>query len=218
MKTIALMTIFALASFALAGDPSAFYDLPAITNLQVRTGVLESGTQATNSRVATIRCGTGIEHLAVKQVTITFTSNKVDLADGGDVGGSTNLLTFPEGRILIIGAAIDATVITTNAWNPSAADTFVVAVGSVAAAADNALTSTEADILASLTCDTASGGTLTFAWEADMTAGADSVFDGTATAVSLFLNVATDDDNTAAAVSVWFTGVFNVFYVWLGDD
>lgn len=144
-------------------------------------------------------------------------NNTMTATDGSAEGESSLLYTFPEGRIYILGVAIDATVVNT-ATEADTNDTFVMAIGTAAAADDATLTSTEADIIASTTFSDGAV-TLTNAWEADFTAGADTVFDGTASAVTLNLNAGIADANiTTNDFTVTVTGSGNVFWINLGDD
>lgn len=150
---------------------------------------------------------------AVHYDVITFTNVVETATDGSDEGESQVILAFPEGRILILGAAINAqNVMTTGCTNQ-----YHVAIGSAAAGDDADLTSTEADIIAKNTIDV-SGGVMTNQWEADMTSGADSVFDGTASAQSLYFNLALADTDMNANCTNTLTGSIGITWTWLGDD
>jgi len=157
---------------------------------------------------------------ALRRTVITFTNITEIATDGSDEGESQLLYTFPEGRILIIGAAIDTTnSVATNAFNASTDDIYYTAIGTAAAGDDADLTGTEADIIAKASNDTTSDTVLDFSWEADMTAGGDSVFDGTATAVKLYYNFAVADASTKANVTnTMSVGSLAVDWVFLGDD
>ncbi|MFH1604471.1 MAG: hypothetical protein ABIH03_11255 [Pseudomonadota bacterium] len=157
---------------------------------------------------------------AVRRTTITFASVIETLTDGSDEGESQLLMTFPEGRILIIGAAIDADTANGGAemWEASDNDHYFVGIGTAAAEDDATLSGTECDIIAAQDNDTAAGATTTFTWEADMTAGADTVFDGTATAVALYFNTCAADTSLDATGTITLTGSMTVIWVWLGDD
>jgi len=86
---------------------------------------------------------------------VTFTNVVETATDGSDEGESQEILTFPEGRILILGAAINCTVTNTLGFEANPNDVFLVSIGTAAAGDDATLTSTEADIIASTTLDTA---------------------------------------------------------------
>ena len=154
----------------------------------------------------------------VNTTVITFASISETATDGSDEGESQIIYTFPEGRILIIGAAIDANVVNTDDFEASDNDHYFVGIGTAAAGDDATLSGTEQDIIAVNDIDTAAGVTLTTSWEADMTSGADSVFDGTAAAVSLYFNTCVADDQIDDDMTVTPSGVLTVTWVFLGDD
>ena len=155
----------------------------------------------------------------VHETVLTFGTVVETFTDGSDEGESTNIYTFPQGRILILGAAIDATAVAaTNCFEATANDIYYVGIGSAAAGDDATLASTEQDIIAVTTLDTASGGTLTHQWEADMTAGGDSVYDGTASAQVLYFNTCVANTSISNDCSVTLTGVLRLTWVFLGDD
>ena len=169
--------------------------------------------------------GSAVEYVgAVHSIVYTFTNVVLSLTNGADNADSAALLTFPEGRIYILGAAINATVAcTTNVWENSPNDIFYVGIGTAAAAQDATLSSTEQDVIAVATLDTVAaggdGGTVfSFEWEDDMTAGADSVFDGTASAVKLYANTCVADTSISGDVTVTITGSARFHYIFLGDD
>ena len=154
----------------------------------------------------------------VNTTVITFASISLSHADGGDRGASQIIYTFPEGRILVIGAAIDANVVNTDDFEASDNDHYFVGIGTAAAAADATLSGTEQDIIAVNDIDTAAGVTLTTSWEADLTAGGDTVFDGTAAAKSLYFNSCVADSQIDDTMTVTPSGVLTVTWVFLGDD
>ena len=191
-------------------DGSAYFSIGGTDLFEINPAL---GAQAV-SGVTSISGGNGIQYTVVSLDAISETAT-----DGTAEGESQQILVFPEGRILILGGAIDATVtVNTNVFEASTADTFVTSIGTVAAADDAALTSTEADFIASTTHDTASGTTLTFAWEADFTSGADSVFDGTATAEDLYFNFGIPDANMSGDVTCVVSGTMTILWSMIGDD
>jgi hypothetical protein len=154
---------------------------------------------------------------------LTFTltgANDIDVADGGKSTG-TSIFTFPEGYILILGAVIDASVVTNNVYNASANDIYYVSVGTVdgTQAADADLTSTEADVIPKTTLDTVSSTTLTLPWQSAMAtlAYANNVLDGHTSAKHLYLNVAVPDASNTGATTHAVTGTLKITYVNLGD-
>ena len=194
------------------------------------TGTLTAGaivaTGLTGVSNATAEAvGSAVEYVgAVHSIVYTFTNVVLSLTNGADNADSEALLTFPEGRIYILGAAINGTVAcTTNVWEDSANDVFYVGIGTAAAGADGTLSGTEQDVIAVTTLDTVAaggdGGTVfSFDWEADMTAGADSAFDGSASAVKLYANSCVADTSLSGDATVTITGSARIHYIFLGDD
>lgn len=145
------------------------------------------------------------------------------LADGGDWGTNTVALTFPEGRILVIGASIDATVTlpALTSLNAHANDTFYISAGSAKAGTDDAVLTgaTEIDILPALTGHADNQTEKSWTWQADMVSGGDTVLDGTAAAQAVYINVAAANAAVpAAGVQATVNGVLRLYWVWLGDD
>jgi hypothetical protein len=132
----------------------------------------------------------------------------------GGVGTTTTtaIYTFPVGNIQIYGAEIRS--FNTSALTCSSAGlaTFTSAssLGVVTAANDATLTGTEANILASTANGVASAKIATIK---NLTLTTPSVpFDGTTTAIPVFLNLIIDTDATNAAGTCTFTGT--VTLVW----
>jgi len=152
-------------------------------------------------------------HMTTLAIDTTF------VATDGTAEGETELLyVFPAGRIYILGAAIDAQI-TNTVTEATDNDVFVVGIGSTAANDDADLDdSGEKDIIDGPTL--ADGAvTLVNAWEADLTAGADSVFDGTGTAIDLHLNMGIADACiTTANFTNHIVGTVTLHWVNLGDD
>lgn len=179
------------------------------------TGVA-AGAAVSGLATATERWG------SVRTVVLALTvdgATALSLPDG-DHGDGTNVYNITEGRIAIIGAAINAYVTVGTNFNATADDEFYVGIGTAEAGDDNTLSSTEQDIIAVKTCDTASGTTSNFTWQADLTIGGDLMFDGTSTAVGIWVNscVADSDNGSSAANPVSVTGTLAIAYMWLLDD
>lgn len=146
----------------------------------------------------------------------------VDVGAGGsDDGRGFKLLDLPEGGIYVVGAKIDVDV--TCAAGTSAASA-VIALGTVIATADNAaLTSTEADIVAS---QTLGDGTLTASTAEAVSlfvgAGANgegAFLDGSATAKDVFLNIAGTWTKASGSTSTFtLSGQVELMWAWMGDD
>ena len=171
--------------------------------------------------------GTGVAVVetfpAVRTATLTFTltgANDVDVEDGGKTKG-VKIFDFPQGHIIILGAVINASITAGGTFSANPADVYYVGVGSAdgTQAANADLTSTEQNIIAKQTLDTASGGTLTHAVQTLMgtLAYADNIFDGHTTATALYLNVAVPADNASTATTHAVTGSIKVTYANLGD-
>ena len=151
---------------------------------------------------------------------ITFTNTVHIALDGGDRGEEVEIITFPKGRILIVGAAIDATTTVNSNFEAHVNDEYFLGIGTAVAGADATLAGTEQDIIATTTIDTDSGNDLVTAWEADFTSGGDTVFDGTASAVKLYATMAIADTSILAGQSITntLTGTLRVHWIFLGDD
>lgn len=153
--------------------------------------------------------------------TILFTLAAVRLtvtdAAGSGSSASLKIFDFDPGSVRILGSRMDFTAFAEGAALTGGAGdaAFVMALGSVAAdAGDGALTGTEVDIGAATSTITLSGGTGTGTKHSAISA----VFDGTATALDVYLNwsgtAATIDANSTIDV----TGTITITGVMQGDD
>jgi hypothetical protein len=152
----------------------------------------------------------GVHPIHQTVLTLTLTgANDLDLADG-DHGTGIKIYDMPAGRILILGATINADIAYVDA---ATTGEFVVSVGQAVGADDATLTSTEADIIPS----TAIAGAATpKAWHAALAASAQ--FDGTATALPIYVNVACPNaSNSATAQTYAITGTLTISWINLGD-
>jgi len=179
--------------------------------LNTLTDAQTPGTVGTNGESVVESYG------AVNKTTITF-NNTMTATDGSAEGETEKIYTFPEGRIYILGGAINATIVNT-ATEANANDIFLMGIGTAAANDDADLSdANETDVFAGPTLEDAAV-TLTNQWEADFTAGADTVFDGTSTAVSLNLNMGIADACIKTShFSATVTGSATIFWINLGDD
>jgi len=192
-----------------------------LTGLTVGT-VARSGAATTSYGVGTALTNTvATEYdLPVHMTTITLDTDFVAV-DAANNGETELIYVFPAGRIYVLGAAIDATVVNnTNCTEATANDVYYVGVGTTAAAGTASdLATTTQDIIAKTTITTDSGAVLSTAWEADMTCGADTVHDGTSTAIDLHLNLAIADTSLSSEnMTNTITGTLNLYWVNLGDD
>jgi hypothetical protein len=152
---------------------------------------------------------------AVHRTVLTLTALSITVTDATTAGahGSHKLYDFPEGAIQVFGCSYD---LTTLAGVGGIRDTaaLVGALGSVTAATDNdGLTSTEADIIAS------TAGTLTAGAGVLQSHGSivTTAFDGTTTALDLFLNVAIPDADSSANDTLEVAGTVICVWANLGD-
>jgi hypothetical protein len=176
---------------------------------------------ASGSSVGTIGAGasanlSNVDGMHRTTITLATTgANKVTLADG-DHGGGKLLYTFPEGEIIIWGAVLDGVVTNTGNFNASTNDLFSFAIGTGAAADDNDLTSTEANVVAKITVDTDSGGTLTRAEKA-IGLTTPIYLDGTTTPITLYANFAVAATQNSGSNDFGVTGTLVILWSNAGD-
>jgi hypothetical protein len=184
-------------------------------------GALTSGVTLSNGGVVPVKTVHTKEMKVIKhRVELPGNIFTVTAAVGGaDDAQSQKILTLPQGSWLVLGSRIDTTV-TTQAGLSVA--TAVYGIGTAAATADNgALTSTEANVLAS---STLGDGTLAAA-----ASETDQVFNlGTGTAPALVGSTTANTDlyysiggtfthATLTSVTVTVSGTIELFLLDLGD-
>lgn len=143
-----------------------------------------------------------------EQVTLTFVNTQIPLIDAGasGAGGGIRIFGFQQGNVKLDNYRVNLTTarLGTNLTTTAA---LVASLGTVAAAADATLTSTEADIAASTTATlTAGAGTFT------KVAAAPVYLDGTGTAKDVYLNFACPDAGSAGNDSVVVNGTITLIY------
>lgn len=151
------------------------------------------------------------------RVTLAFSGGDIiTVPDGGQSVG-TQLMQFPAGHILILGAVLDSEITTNNVYNASPNDQYFVSVGTTdgTQAADEDLTAGEQDVIPKTTLDTVSSTTLTHAVEDALTTP--TAFDGTVTPVKLYANIAVPAAAATAPTTHDWTGTLVVTWVNLGD-
>lgn len=152
----------------------------------------------------------------IQHLRITLAAESVAFVDATTAGshGGHQLLTFPEGQILILAAKTDLAVLA-GAGGIADDAAIVAALGTiVVTTANDALTSTEADIIASTAVTlTAGAGNFDAA-----TIAAGIALDGTATAKDVWLNFAVPDADSSADDTLAVTGTIDLFWLLLGDD
>jgi hypothetical protein len=158
----------------------------------------------------------GIIHKTVLTLGLTGSSD-LDLAGDADNGTGIKIYDFPAGRILLLGAIIDASAVCNDAFNASPNDVYKLGAGSVSAtqAAEGDLTSTEQDIIPATTIDTQGNTVLTNDWHNAL--GASAQFDGTSSALDLYINAAVLNASTTKAVTIAITGTLTLYWINLGD-
>jgi len=184
--------------------------------------VLNGGGTRTSTAKTTVGVGakngttvSAVENVGlIHQTVLTLTALSVTMVDATTAGnqGGVKIYDFPEGNILILGGTAD---LTTLAGAGGITDTaaLVGSVGSVVAATDNAtLTSTEANIVPSMS-GTLTGGAGTLKGVNTATA----FLDGTATAADVYLNLAVPDAGSSADDTVAVSGTITITWINLGD-
>lgn len=174
------------------------------------TGIQPDGLNTTaiygSASIATVSAAHyGIGNGLTRTV-LTLTAVPVTITDNGANGsGGVKIYDFPECIFVSIAASANCTV----AYGSVTDANVIASLGSVVAAADATLTSTEANIIPSTSAATTAGAG-TFAGDST----AVTVLNGTSTAVDLYLNLATSTDpstNNSATVSgtitlIWANG------------
>lgn len=176
--------------------------IAAIDGVYTPSGTGESESVATAAEVAV-----GVLHQTTLTLALTG-ANDIDLADGADHGTGVKLYTFPEGHIVVLGAVINAETVVAGAEN--GAKTVNMAVGTVPCSDDDALTSTEANIIASTAIDDGPD-----VWQAASSAPVQ--VDGTAAATTLYINVGVADAVSSSAVTAAISGTLTVTWLRLGN-
>jgi len=197
----------------LDGDVTATGDI-TVTGGDIIDGA-GGGTAVTSKATSVETMG------AVQTSVVTFTltgDHDLDLADG-DHGTGIKVFDFPEGRIHIFGAVMNSSIVASSSFNATANDKFVVSMGTVVAADDNALSGTEVNLIPSNSITTDDGGgantQLTNDWHSELAAAA--VFDGTTTPVDAYVNVACPDTANTGASTYAVTGTVTITWANLGD-
>lgn len=141
---------------------------------------------------------------------VTTTDNTTNGANG-----SVALGTLPRGNLYILGAVCSLTLV--GDGTGLAANAAVVgAIGSVAAAADATLSSTEADIIPSTAC-TLSSSAGTFKGRSTTPKMFDNTTIANATQLAPKLNFAVPDAGTSANGSLTVNGYVDITYINFGD-
>lgn len=172
-------------------------------NAKTLTNSVTGGTPAGGAVIRSeVRAGNLVTTvLSLPGVAVTMTKNGTTSG-----GGGVKIYDLPEGYTKVLGVTSNLTVAGVGSKSN------VAALGTVAAATDGTLTSTEANICASTTAATTSGaGTLKFKGDTV------SAIDGTSTASDIYLNAALNADATGSE-TLTFTGTITLVWLYLGDN
>ena len=168
--------------------------------------------------------GTGVvatsETMVARQLKLTLTNTPVVLADEAGVVayGALKIADMPAGAILILGAVLDLNLTKSSAgvnadWDGD------IALGTAACGNNATLAGTEANIIAStVTPQAVAGATTGNAYSA--TAESGNVFDGTSSALDVYLNILVDDADhnvSGTPCNIICNGTVKLSYIRLGD-
>ena len=215
-------TVLTTAGRALLDDASA---AAQATTLGLGTGDTPTFTNAVLTANQSTPSGAGVasvENPGTRKVTITLTNAAVVLADNAGVTayGSLKVLDLPAGLILFHGAVMDLAV-TLSAAGVNADWDGDVGLGTVAA--DNGATplaGTEQDFVPNTATPQAVAGVTTADAKSTATEVGD-LFDGTGTAIDVYLNFLVDDadhDVTTTPTNLVINGTITFTYTNLGDN
>lgn len=157
---------------------------------------------------------TVLEGLTVHTTKLTLTDESITLTDdaGNGQSGGIKLYDMPEGRILILAAAVDASIVLNGTeWTDAAEGD--IGLGSAVVSGGGALTGTEQNIIATtaIAAMTAQAGPIDAIGPA-----APVLLDGSSTPVDIYMNIRIDD----AVAHITGTGTINgdVTLVWINLD
>lgn len=154
---------------------------------------------------------------AVNKTVLTFKDVAFALADAAGVVAyvGKKVYDFPDGSIVILGATANL-ALTKSAAGVNLDWDGDFSLGSVTASNNATLTATEADIIPSTATPTAVAGATT----AKGRSAAIAIFDGTTTALDLYLNFLVDDvdhDVTTTPTNLIVNGSVTVLWTNAGD-
>lgn len=162
------------------------------------------------AKASAVEYGEGLIHQTVLTFTLTG-ANDLDMADSAAHGTGVKVYDFPEGRILLLGATVNAVLATTGV-NATPNNVVIMGIGSRVQTDDATLDAADVDIIPATNCAiTTNAGT----FKAALAASAH--FDGTTTPLDLFVNAGIIDANSGAAVTLAVTGTATLTWINLGD-
>jgi hypothetical protein len=192
-------------------------DTIELTNaLQTAAGVGSKG----GATIAVAEYGDGVLHKTV----LTCTATPVTIADDAAVAqyGGVKVYDFPAGMICTMGAVVSGSL--TAGVTGTIIDNWDgdVALGTVTATTGATLTSTEADIMQSVSVSAGAADKIgvvdAVSVATALTEAGARWLDGTATAKDMYLNFVIDDDATHTAGTATFTGTIEFVWMNLGDN
>jgi len=176
------------------------------------------GKKSSSTTIVTYEFGNQASHKTVIKLTaspVVMTNNSgVALYGGIGTGTTTAIYTFPRGAIKILGADVRGNLTLTTA-GALATYASINSLGSVTSANDATLTGTEANILASTSAATAAAKVAAL----KSFSLVDTVpYDGTMTAMPMFLNFVVANDASNSTGVGTFTGTVTVSWVNLTNN
>lgn len=190
-----------------------------ISGTQTLAGQKTFDTQPRTTAGVGAVAGTGVSLASeqfgnVHQTVITLTALAITVTDTGGANGgygTQKIYDFPEGNLVIMGAVSNLTAITAAA-GISATATVKHSLGTAAEATNDTLDSTQANLIpSSSSVLVGSAGTGTGL------STAQTILNGTATAVDAILNIGVADAGISSSSSVTITGTVTITWVNLGD-
>lgn len=187
------------------------------TNLTVDDVVNTSGAgAAAGTGVVATEYGIG----AMRKTILTFTNTPIPLVDEAGVVayGGLKVYDMPAGVIHFMGAVANLAITKSSAGVDDAWDGDF-GLGTTTAGNNNALATTEQNLIPTTATPQASSGATTATGASTSTEGA-KVFDGHTTPMDVFLNVLVDDgdhDVTTTPCNLIFNGTITLVWANIGD-
>jgi len=193
-----------------------------VVTAQAAADAAQADVDVLNTALSTPN-GTGVtvtEAPGLRKAVVTLAATPVALVDEAGIVayGGLKILDLPEGLITFLGAVADLAV-TKDAAGVNDDWDGDFALGTATAGIDATLTGTEADLIPSTATPQAVAGATTATGLSTGTE-APALFDGSTTAVDVFLNFLVDDadhDVTTTPTNLVVSGTVTVLYALAGD-
>lgn len=194
----------------------AFVAACAEVDTVVGSAEATAGTPA-GTGVTAVENGSASNH----QTILTFVNTPVPLVDEAGVVayGGLKVYDFPIGRILWLGAVADL-ALTKSSTGVNANWDGDVGLGTVTATNDNALATTEQNLIPTTATPQAVAGATTADCQSTATESG-TIHDGSSTAIDAFLNLLVDDadhDVTTTPCNLIVNGTITMSWANLGDN